>query len=513
VISHGNRRAQGWTGFKRLLSSLRTRTDTFEAENEQDDGVQNLRRSVDQLRTTVEALSGRLTSVEQTSEGHAAWLSDLQTWMSSCVQMLNTLSDVPPISSARVQASGPPARRRDDVEEIKRQVRIWTTMAWLDQAVVPSDRLISVIMPTRNRSGWIGRAIASIQAQEYGHWELVVVDDYSSDDTAFLLTKTAAGDERIRYHRIEHAGAPAARNVGLASATGDIVCYLDDDNIMHPGWLKAVAWAFSCWPETEVLYGARIIEDDMAQAGTRSGNLPSIRFRAWDRRRLESSNFIDQNVIAHRAGLPEAHFDEALPMCQDWDLMLRMTARQAPLELPVLACLYSTTAPNRGSEQPDQVDPLHRVRARAHMGRPLRLLVLGRRPEDVHGGRIETDMVSFAQEGAYIAFAEPPLSASGPEVETETGRFVAAVTEHDPDVVLVYGVATAVELDAPLEAAGRPFAVRAMEGPDDAEGLLGHSLLLGLWIVPEQSMTGSAANFLEELSERLRIWKLDTSEG
>ncbi len=221
-------------------------------------------------------------------------------------------------------------------------------------------------MPTRNRCEWIGRAIASIQAQTYTHWELLVVDDGSSDDTSVLVAEAAARDERIRYLQIEHAGAPAARNVGLANSTGDIVAYLDDDNVMHRGWLKAVAWAFSCWPETEILYGARIIEDDLARDTGRSGELPSMSFDPWDRRRLESSNYVDQNVIAHRAGLAEAHFDEALPMCQDWDLMLRLTARRRPLELPALACLYSTTAPHRGSDQPGQMYGIHRVRARAH---------------------------------------------------------------------------------------------------------------------------------------------------
>ena len=59
-----------------------------------------------------------------------------------------------------------PARRRDEVEKVQRQLQVWTTMAWLDHADVQSDRLISVVMPTRNRSGWIGRAIASIRGTD-----------------------------------------------------------------------------------------------------------------------------------------------------------------------------------------------------------------------------------------------------------------------------------------------------------------------------------------------------------
>jgi hypothetical protein len=369
-------------------------------------------------------------------------------------------------------------------------------------------------MPTRNRSGWIGRAIASIQSQTYTRWDLVVVDDGSSDDTALVVAEAVAHDERVRYLCVEHGGAPAARNVGLANAKGDLIAYLDDDNVMHPGWLKAVAWAFSSWPQTDVLYGARIIEDDLAHEAARSGDLPSMSFDPWDRRRLESSNYVDQNVIAHRAGLPEAHFDEALPMCQDWDLMLRLTARRRPLELPALACLYSTTAPHRGSNQPGQMYGIHRVRARAHMGRPLHLLVLRGPPADLQSGGIDHDMASLTDAGADVVLTDAPPALSEPDVETEITRLVAAVAEHDPDVVLVYGVETAAVLAGALAAAKRPFAVRVTENDTDAKvaGTFGHSLFLGLSHVPEQPTAGSAEGFLDELAERLRIWKLDLSK-
>jgi glycosyltransferase involved in cell wall biosynthesis len=341
-----------------------------------------------------------------------------------------------------------------------------------------------------------------------------VVDDGSDDDTALLLAELAADDERIRWVHIEHSGAPAARNVGLANSTGDIVAYLDDDNVMHRDWLKAVAWAFACLPQTEVLYGARIIEDELAHNAARSGSLPSMSFDPWNRRRLEWSNYIDQNVIAHRSGLPEAHFDEALPRCQDWDLMLRLTARRRPLELPVIACLYSTTAPHRGSDQPDDTNAVHRVRARAHIGRPLRLLAVVPHSDDPEGSRIDADLASLAKEGASVARVEGPLASSGPSVEPETGRLGSAVTEHDPDIVLVYGVDTAAKFAGALEAGARPFAVRVREADPDAKVVdsLGHSLLLGIWKMPEQPMPVAVTSFLDELADSLRTWKLDGAE-
>jgi hypothetical protein len=443
-----------------------------------------------------------------------AGFSDLQTWMTSCVQTLRALAETPPIASPRVEAAAAPARRIDEVDRIRRHLLVFTVMNWVEHADVPCERLVSVIMPTRNRHEWIGRAIASVQAQTYTRWELVVVDDGSSDGTPALLADVAAKDERIRHLRIEHQGAPAARNAGMGSATGEIVAYLDDDNVMHEGWLKAVVWAFSCWPQTDVLYGARIIEDTLARASNRSGNMPSIEFAPWDRRRLELFNFVDQNVIAHRAGLPEAHFDEALRMCQDWELFLRLTARREPLELPAIACLYSTTAPDRGSEQPDLLDSLRKVRARAHLGRPLRLLALPPTAAGRPNGRIEADLAALAGAGAEIASADtPPLSAAEELRPGQADGLAASVSAHDPDIVLVYGSATAVAGLPALEEAARPFAVREMAGDPGAGGTLrAHPLLLGVWSTPQQQGGQSAAaGFVDELSNLLHEWKLAES--
>ena len=244
-----------------------------------------------------------------------------------------------------------------------------------------------------------------------------------------------------------------------------------------------------------------------------------MNFERWDRRRLEWANYVDQNVIAHRAGLPSARFDEALPVAYDWDLILRLTALHQPLELPAIACLYSTTAANRGSDRPEQLDTLHALRARAHVGRPLRLLALDRHLVDEEDGRIDADLASLADHGAHITLAGAPIESSyadaDADADADASRVVTAVAEHEPDIVLVYGVDAAAELADALEAGGRPFAVRVTEGGAVAEmaGPLLHPLSLGLWNVPEgPKAVSAAADFLDELADRLRTWKLDVSE-
>jgi hypothetical protein len=72
-----------------------------------------------------------------------------------------------------------------------------------------------------------------------------------------------------------------------------------------------------------------------------------MQFVPFDRAALRQGNFMDTNVIAHRAGESEARFDEDLSAYGDWDLALRLTESTAPRELPVVACAYSTDAPGR----------------------------------------------------------------------------------------------------------------------------------------------------------------------
>ncbi len=213
---------------------------------------------------------------------------------------------------------------------------------WLS-AQPASELPVSVIIPTRSRPAFVAQAVASVQAQTHAHWELIVVDDGSIDDTRATLA--AIDDERIRCVRTEGLGPPAARNVGLEHATGEAIAYLDDDNIMLPGWLTAVAWAFTHFADVDVLYGARVVEDESAVGG--DGLLPRLLFSPFDRDRLLEGNYIDASVIAHRAGLPQARWDPELTGIADWDLMIRLTAEKPALAMPALASLYRTSAPGR----------------------------------------------------------------------------------------------------------------------------------------------------------------------
>lgn len=209
----------------------------------------------------------------------------------------------------------------------------------------PSDLLVSVIIPTRSRPAFVREAIASVQAQSHAKWEAIVVDDGSEDDTRATLA--AIDDDRVRCLRTDGLGTAGARSAGLELASGEAIAYLDDDNIMLPGWLAAVAWAFSRFDDVDVLYGARVVEDETPIGS--DARLPRLAFGHFDRNRLLEGNYIDASVVAHRANLPQARWDPELSGISDWDLMIRLTEDKPALALPVAAALYRTRAPGRQS--------------------------------------------------------------------------------------------------------------------------------------------------------------------
>ncbi len=229
--------------------------------------------------------------------------------------------------------------------------RIQATTLWL-KAQPRSDLLVSVIIATRNRAALLERALASIQAQTHARWEAIVVDDGSEDGTAEVLE--AIDDERVRSVRTEGIGAVGARNAGLDVAEGEIIAYLDDDNSMLPGWLAALAWAFSHFEDVDVVYGARIMEDESAIGA--GGRLPRLSFSPFDRQRLLEGNYIDTGVIAHRSHLPQGRWNPSLSALGDWDLILRLTEEKPALALPFVAILYHTSAPGRLSSEQTSVE-------------------------------------------------------------------------------------------------------------------------------------------------------------
>lgn len=220
----------------------------------------------------------------------------------------------------------------------------------------PTGPLASIIMPTYNRAGIIAESIQSVLQQTYGRFELIICDDGSTDDTRKVLSSFP--DSRITYLKQANAGAANARNTALSAARGEIVTYLDTDNLWHPRYLEAVVRALVENPGRSSLYTGFVDYEIRQHAPTR---IRSVKRPAFNHERLLESPYIDLNTFAHRRELYETFggFDELLKRRQDYDLILKYTWLRDPLHLDFPLALYQR------NEKLGQITQLHRHDARS----------------------------------------------------------------------------------------------------------------------------------------------------
>ena len=96
---------------------------------------------------------------------------------------------------------------------------------------------VSIIIPAKNSEKYLGKCIESVLAQKYTDWELLVVNDHSSDGTVSIAKSYAENDERIRILECAKSGVSCARNTGLENALGNYICFLDSDDRMSQDYL------------------------------------------------------------------------------------------------------------------------------------------------------------------------------------------------------------------------------------------------------------------------------------
>lgn len=123
---------------------------------------------------------------------------------------------------------------------------------------------VSIVIPTFNRAAWLEGAVASVLEQDYEELDLLVVDDGSTDGTATVLERIAAGadPDRFRFLRQDNAGQAAAINRGWGAARGDLVGYLSDDDRLLPGAIARLAGALGADPGAVISYpGYHVIDE------------------------------------------------------------------------------------------------------------------------------------------------------------------------------------------------------------------------------------------------------------
>lgn len=198
---------------------------------------------------------------------------------------------------------------------------------------------VSVILPTYNRADMLLDAVRSVQAQTFNDWELIVVDDGSTDNTREVVRGLA--DERIRYIFQENKKLPGARNTGIRNARGNLIAFLDSDDAYLPRKLEAQVAVMDARPELGLL-AAGCIETDQELWPLRElrpwESQPSLSLPDW----VKTCPFCTGSLLVRKLWLERADlFDEQMPYVEDWDLWLRLAYLGCPMDwLPELVCYY-----------------------------------------------------------------------------------------------------------------------------------------------------------------------------
>lgn len=184
------------------------------------------------------------------------------------------------------------------------------------------EPLVSFVIPTYNHAAYLADAIQSIRAQDYSNIEIIVVDDGSTDNTKDVAARFA---DQIEYIWQHNRGLSAARNTGIAAATGTYIGVLDADDMLEPDYCSRLVSALTAFPDAEgIICGYRFVDQE-------NRPLPQVETRCIPSKRLQSellngNYLVPESILLHRRCYENVGpFDVSLSACEDWDMWLRIT--------------------------------------------------------------------------------------------------------------------------------------------------------------------------------------------
>ncbi len=182
--------------------------------------------------------------------------------------------------------------------------------------------LFSIVIPTYNRAGFIGKAIQSVLAQTYPHYEIIVVDDGSTDHTNEVVQGLA--DDRIRYYKKENGERAAARNYGTLRATGNYITFLDSDDILYPSYLQNAVESIGRYQQPPFLHLAYEVTNEQLQPKVKINTLASDDISIFIKGNpLSCMGVFLKQEIARTFLFTE---DRNLAGSEDWELWIRVAA-------------------------------------------------------------------------------------------------------------------------------------------------------------------------------------------
>ena len=190
---------------------------------------------------------------------------------------------------------------------------------------------VTAIIPSYNRANYLPLAVESVLAQSLPVFEIIIVDDGSTDNTPEVVKSFS---DKVRFFERDHQGVSAARNAGLELAQGDIIAWCDADDEWEPEFLSSVVPLLKADPELDGVYTGFVHID---AAGNRLPHVgvktvpPAELFSAL----IENDFVLTPTLVVRRKCFETAgRFDTAFQICEDYDMWLRLARRFLIAGLP-----------------------------------------------------------------------------------------------------------------------------------------------------------------------------------
>lgn len=194
--------------------------------------------------------------------------------------------------------------------------------------------LVSVIMPAYNSEAFISEAIRSVMEQTYTNWELLVIDDASSDSTCKVIQKFSRADDRIHILRNDsNQGTHQTRNKGIEAASGDFIAFLDADDLWKPEKLEKQLKILSSNTIAACFSSYELISEDGKPLNKKVEALPVLTYH-----KLLKANYVGNLTGIYNTKVLGKVYCPEIRKRQDWALWLKVIEEGGPME-GILDCL------------------------------------------------------------------------------------------------------------------------------------------------------------------------------
>jgi glycosyltransferase involved in cell wall biosynthesis len=262
---------------------------------------------------------------------------------------------------------------------------------------------VSIVMAAKNYARFLPEAVESVLAQTFSDWELLIIDDGSTDNTPDVVHPFLA-DPRVRYTRADRLGQPRAKNLGITLARGEFIAFLDADDAWEPEKLEKQLPLFHNRPEVGVVYCRRRLMDEAGNLMPRRQSPQPPRGRILDRMIVQNhvcfSSAMVRRIVFSHVGMFDPEWDLAI----DYDLWLRVARHYEFDVVDEELVRYRTGHGNLSKKQADRVDTALSIMRRAETRRSI--------SSEVPMTAIAEAHASTCRTMAYVLRASEPLTAA-----------------------------------------------------------------------------------------------------